>query len=176
MKWAEFEDTSTLCSLYRMVKIDSVDNANEPDSERKASRERTKDVTKKPNSLRWVQLRCSHFFLPVVHGDGRPSSSAQIANPVNVAPGGPDPTPAQDLDDRQRRGAGQAALPAADGNKPIEAQRNASSQKELEDCAEDPNPPWHPSGAHNSIAHFITHPCLDSFGLPHRQTHKKAIT
>ena len=98
MKWAEFEDTSTLGSLYRMVKIDSVDNANEPDSERKASRERTKDVTKKPNSLRWVQLRCSHFFLPVVHGDGRPSSSAQIANPVNVAPGGPDPTPAQDLD------------------------------------------------------------------------------
>ena len=81
-QFVEFEDTSTLGRFQRMGEIDSIYDADEPNTERKAPGERPKDVTKEPNSLRWVQLGCSHLFLPLGHGDGRPSSSAQIAHPA----------------------------------------------------------------------------------------------
>jgi hypothetical protein len=32
--WVEFEDTSALGRFHRMVEIDTIDDANEPDTER----------------------------------------------------------------------------------------------------------------------------------------------
>src|SRR5262249_47724825 len=154
-----------------MVEIDPIDDANEVDSERDASRERTKDVAKEPNSLCRVQLGRSCFFIPAAHGDRRAACSAQIAHPLDLPPGGPDPTPAGGPDDRHRRSARQAALPAANGDEPIEAQRNASGQKELGDWVEEGDPPWdtsvrrrHICGAASSIAHSIAH-LRSSFSL-----------
>ena len=93
-KWVELEDRSTLGRFQRMVKIDLIDEANEPDAERYASGERTKDVAKEPNSLCRVQLGRTYFSFAAAHGDGRVAGSAQIAHPLDLAPGGPDPTPA----------------------------------------------------------------------------------
>jgi hypothetical protein len=117
--WVELEDTSALGRFHRMVEIDTVDDANEPDTERHASRVRTEDVAKEADSLCRVQLGRAHFLFPAAHRDRRAAGSAQIAHPLDLAPGGPDPTPASYLNDRQRRGARQAALPAANGDQPI---------------------------------------------------------
>jgi hypothetical protein len=141
--WVEFEDTSALGSFHRMVEIDTIDDANEPDTERYASRVRTEDVAKEANSLCRVQLGRPYLVFPAAHRDSRAAGSAQIAHPLDLAPGGPDPTPASYLNDRQRRGARQAALPAANGDQPIGTHRYASDQKELQDWAEEPDPPWH---------------------------------
>ena len=93
-KGVEFEDSSTLGRFHRKVEIDLIDDANEVDTERYASRERTKDVAKEPNSLCRVQLGRTYFFFPAAYGDGRAARSAQVAHPLDLAPGGPDPTPA----------------------------------------------------------------------------------
>ena len=85
--------------------------------------------------------RSPDLFLPAAHGDGRAAGRAQVAHPVDLAPRGPDPAPARDVDDRQRRGARQAALAAANGDEPVEAHRNASGQQELGDRAEERDPP-----------------------------------
>ena len=90
----EFEDRSTLGRFHWMVEIDLIHDANKGDTERYASRERTKDVAKEPNSLCRVELGRTYFFFPAAHGDGRAARSAQIAHPLDLAPGGPDPTPA----------------------------------------------------------------------------------
>ena len=58
----EFEDTSALGRFHRMVEIDTIDDANEPDTERHASRVRTEDVAKEANSLCRVQLGRAYFF------------------------------------------------------------------------------------------------------------------
>jgi len=89
----EFEDTSTPGRFQWMGEIDSIDDANEPDTERYATRERTKYVAKEPNSLGRVQLGRDYFLFPVAHRDGRAARSAKIAHPVDLAPGSPDPTP-----------------------------------------------------------------------------------
>jgi hypothetical protein len=52
----EFEDTSALGSFHRIVQIDTIEGADEPDTERHASRERTKDVAEELDSLRGVEL------------------------------------------------------------------------------------------------------------------------
>jgi hypothetical protein len=93
-KWLEFEDTSTLGGLHRIVEIDLIEGADEPDPERYASGERTKDVAKERDSLCRVQLGRSYFFFPAAHDDGRAAGSAQVAYPLDVAPEGLDPTPA----------------------------------------------------------------------------------
>jgi hypothetical protein len=125
-----------------MVEIDTIDDANEPDTERHVSGVRTEDVAKEANSLCRVQLGRAHFLFPAAHRDRRAAGSAQVAHPLDLAPGGPDPTPASYLNDRQGRGARQAALPAANGDEPIGTDRYASDQKELQDWAEEPDPPW----------------------------------
>jgi len=155
----EFEDTSALGSFHRIVEIDTIDDADEPDTERYASRARTEDVAKEANSLCRVQLGRADFFFPAAYRDRRAAGSAQIAHPLDLAPGGPDPTPASYLNDRQRRGARQAALPAANGDQPIGTHRYASDQKELQDWAEEPDPSWQMCplrhrGLLNSIAHL----------------------
>ena len=109
----ELEHPSTLGRFDRTSDVHPIDEANERDAERDASRERTKDVAKEPHSLRRVQLGRSDVFLPASVVDGRVSGSSQIAHPVDLAPGSPDQPPAGDRDDRHRRGPGQAALPAA---------------------------------------------------------------
>jgi hypothetical protein len=141
--WVEFEDTSALGRFHRMVEIDTIDDANEPDTERNASRVRTEDVAKEANSLCRVQLGRAYFFSPAAHRDRRAAGGAEIAHPLDLAPGGPDPAPASYLNDRQGRGARQAAVPATNGEEPIGTHRHASDQKELQDSAEDPDPPWH---------------------------------
>ena len=75
-KWVEFEDRSTLGRFHRIVEIHTIGDANEPDTERYASRERTEDVAKEPNSLRRVQLGRTYFFFPAAHGDGRAAGGA----------------------------------------------------------------------------------------------------
>jgi hypothetical protein len=74
--WVEFEDTSALGRLHRMVEIDTVDDANEPDTKRSASRERTEDVAKEANSLCRVQLGRADLFFPAAHRDRRAAGSA----------------------------------------------------------------------------------------------------
>ena len=73
----ELEDASTLGRFHRMVEIDPIDDANEPDTEWHASRERTEDVAKELDSLCRVQLGRTDFFFPAAHGDGRAAGSAQ---------------------------------------------------------------------------------------------------
>jgi hypothetical protein len=77
-----------------MVEIDAIDDANERDTERYASSYWTEDVAKEVNSLWAVQLGRGDVLCPASHGDRRAAGSPQIAHPVNIAPGGPDPTPA----------------------------------------------------------------------------------
>ena len=50
----EFEDPSTLGRCHRIVEIDTVDDADELDTERNAARERTEHVVEVPNALRRV--------------------------------------------------------------------------------------------------------------------------
>jgi hypothetical protein len=63
MDGGELEDTSTLGRFQWTPDIDPIDDAYEPDAERDASRERTKDVAKERDSLGRVQLvaRTSSF-------------------------------------------------------------------------------------------------------------------
>jgi hypothetical protein len=164
----ELEDTSTLGRSERVGEIDSIDDADEPGTERNASRERTQDVAEEPNSLSRIKLGCDYLLFPVTHRERGAAHSAKIAHPVDLAPGSPHPTPSRDFDYCQCRGAGEATLPAGYGDEPIRAKRNAASQEELKNCAEPPDPPRYASGADNSIAHFPSHPCVHSFGLPHR--------
>src|SRR4051794_23995776 len=124
LKWVELEDTSILSRFHRMVEIDPIDDANEPHTARYASSKRAKKVAKELNSLCRVQLGRAHFFLPAARDDGGAAGRAKVAHPLPRGPGGPDPTPTGNLDDRQRRGARQAALPATNGYQPIGAQRN----------------------------------------------------
>ena len=72
-----------------------------------------------------VALTCS-FAAP--ERDRRVAGRAQIADPVDLAPGRPDPTPTRDLDDRHGCGAKHAARPAANRDEPVETQRNAGGQ------------------------------------------------
>jgi hypothetical protein len=81
----EFEDTSALGSFHRIVEIDTIDDANEPDTERYASRVRTEDVAKEVHSLCRVQLGRAYVFFPAAYRDGRAASSAQIAHPLAAA-------------------------------------------------------------------------------------------
>jgi hypothetical protein len=64
-----------------MVKVDPIDDANEPDTERDPSRVRTEDVAKEAYSLGRVQLGRAHFFCSAAYRDRRPAGSAQIAHP-----------------------------------------------------------------------------------------------
>jgi hypothetical protein len=73
----ELEDRSSLgYFLWRTVDIDPVDHANERDTERYTSGERTKDVAKECNALCRVKLGRSDFFFPAAHCDGRAAGSA----------------------------------------------------------------------------------------------------
>ena len=49
--WVEFEDRSTLGRFHRIVEIDTVDDADEVDTERNASRERTEHVAEVADAL-----------------------------------------------------------------------------------------------------------------------------
>jgi hypothetical protein len=149
----KFEDPSTLSGLHRIVEIDLIEGADEPDSERDASSERPKDVAKERDALCRVQLGGGDFFFLAAHGDGRAAGSAQVADPLDVAPGGPDPAPPRDFDDGHGRSARQAALPAANGDEPVEAHRNASGQQNLGNRAPERDPRWRGCVPTNAIAH-----------------------
>jgi hypothetical protein len=72
----ELEDTSPFGRCHRIAEIDTVNDTDELDAERKASRERTKDVTEVLNALRWIQFGRSYIFCPAAHCDGRAASRA----------------------------------------------------------------------------------------------------
>src|SRR5262249_17993916 len=127
----EFEDTSALGRFHRIVEIDTVDDADEVDTKRNASRERTEHVAEVPNPLRRAQLGRGDLFCPAPQRDSRAAGGAQIAHPLDLAPRGPDPPPVCYRNDCQRRSARQATLAAANGDKSVEAQWNASDQQEL---------------------------------------------
>jgi hypothetical protein len=82
-------------------------------------------------------------------------------------PGGPHPTPARDLDDRQGGRARYARFPAADDDEPIEAHRNPSGQKGLEDRVEERDPPGDAGGA-DQIAHLRRSFLRRCFRVPHK--------
>ena len=67
--------------------------------ERDASRERTEDVAEELDAFRRVQFGRVDRFLPAPERDRRAAGRAQVADPVDLAPRRPDPTPARDLDD-----------------------------------------------------------------------------
>src|SRR6266508_734439 len=151
--WVEFEDGSARGRFQRMVEVDPIDDPNEPDTERDASRDGTKRVAKERDSLRRIQLGRPYLFLPASNGDRRAASSAQVAHPMDLAPGRPDPTPAGDVDDRHRRRPRQAALPAPNGEEPVEAQGNAGGQQKPGEWGEESDPPWCLGGAVTSSGH-----------------------
>ena len=93
-KWVKFEDPSTLGGRHRIVEIDLIEGADEPDPERYASGERTKDVAKERDALCRVQLGRGDLFLPAARSDGRAAGRAQVAHPLDIAPRSPHPTPA----------------------------------------------------------------------------------
>lgn len=70
-KWVEFEDRSTLGRFHWTVEIDLIDDANKVDTERYASRERTKDAAKERNSVCRVELSGTYFFFPAAHCNRR---------------------------------------------------------------------------------------------------------
>lgn len=117
----EFNHSSTLSRFLWPVDIDTIDDAVEPDTDRDASRKRPKHVTKEANSLRRIQLAGTNFYFLTADGDGCAPSRPQIADPLLIAPRAPDPTPARDLNDRHRRCAKKATLPAANVHQPIRA-------------------------------------------------------
>ena len=69
-KREELEDTSVLGGLHRIVEIDPIEGADEPDPERYASGERTEDIAKERDSLCQVQLGGGDRFFAAAHGDG----------------------------------------------------------------------------------------------------------
>ena len=89
--WMELEDTAALGRFHRMVEIDPIDDANEPDTERHASRVRTEDVAKEANSLCRVQLGRAHFFFPAAHRDGRAAGKRADCTPIGPRPRAPRP-------------------------------------------------------------------------------------
>jgi len=160
----EFEDPPTLGCFYWITEIDTIDDAEKLETERNGSRERTENVAEVPDALHGIQLGRAYLFgRPVPRRDGRVASRAQVAHPLGLAPGGPDPTPAPYLNNRQWRSASQAALPAVNADEPVKAQRYASVQKEHQDWTEEPNPPWNTSMRRQCILlyarthHVITH-------------------
>jgi hypothetical protein len=50
----KFEDPSTISRCHRIIKIDTINDADEPDTERNASRERAEDIAEVRNTLRRV--------------------------------------------------------------------------------------------------------------------------
>jgi hypothetical protein len=81
----EFEDGSTFGRFHRIVEIDTIGDPNEPDPERYASRQRTEDVSKEPDSPRRVQLGRTYLLFPAAHGDGRVAiAAAQTAALVGL--------------------------------------------------------------------------------------------
>src|SRR5262249_19060922 len=74
----EFEDSPTLGHGHWIAEVDAVNDAEEPDTERNAARERTEDVAEVSYPLRWVQLGRGYFFRPAPHGDGRAGGGAQV--------------------------------------------------------------------------------------------------
>ena len=84
----------TLGRFLRLVEIDPIDDPDEPATERDGSRDRAERVAKERDSLRRVQLGRPYLFLPAPERDLRVAGGAQIAHPVDLAPGRPDPTPA----------------------------------------------------------------------------------
>ena len=131
-----------------MVEIDPIDDADERD-DRTGCLARPGRAMSRKNATRCVgssSVARTSSFRPrtvIVASAG----GAQVAHPVDLAPGGPDPAPADDLDDRDGRGARQAALPAADGDEPVEAQRDAGAQQGLGDRGEERDPARRAGGA-----------------------------
>jgi hypothetical protein len=119
-----------------MVEIDTIHDANEGDTTRDGPRIRSQDVAEESDALRRIELCRDHLLPSATHGDGRPTGGAQIEDPVDLPPGSPDPPPTFDLDDRDCRGAGQAARPTADRDEPIRPKRLARRLQELQDRAE----------------------------------------
>ena len=87
MEVDELEDRSALRGFRGMVEIGPIEHPNERSAERYASRDGRKDVAKELNSLFRVQLSGTQFFFAAPHRDGRAARSAQIAHPVDGAPG-----------------------------------------------------------------------------------------
>jgi hypothetical protein len=156
----ELKDDSALGGFHRIIEIDTVNDADEPGAERNASRERTENVAEVPDALGRVQLGRTYFFSPAAYGDGGATGGAKITHPLDLAPGSPDPPPASYRNDGHSCGALQAALPTANGDKPIGAEWNTSDEQELQDWAEESNLPWNMCAwRHCDLLNSITHLC-----------------
>jgi hypothetical protein len=82
----QFEDNSTPSLFFDwVVEIELIGHPNETDTERYASCERTKHISKELDSLYRVQLCRAYLFLAAALGDARPPGRAQVADPVFLA-------------------------------------------------------------------------------------------
>ena len=115
----ELEDRPAASGLDRVVKVDTVDDANERGAERDPPSQGTQDVAEEGHPLCRVELHRTHLILAAAHPDRRFAGGAQVAHPVDLAPRRPYPTPAGILDDGQGSGARHAGAAAADGQQPV---------------------------------------------------------
>src|SRR5687768_17297616 len=121
----ELEDGSALGRTDRIVEIDAVDGADEPDTAADAPRQSSEIIPKEADALLRVQLGGANLLGPAAFRDRCLARCSEVTNPVDLAPGSPDPPPALDLDDRDGIGARHAALSASNRDEPIGAQRDA---------------------------------------------------
>src|SRR5436190_24005127 len=133
----ELENAAIRGHLIRMVQVDPVDETDEEEAEREAARIRCEDVAEEVDSLRRVELGRRDLFPVPTLDDRRAAGGAKVAHPVDLAPGSPDEAPPIDSEDRDRRRAKQAALPAANDDEPVRAQRHAMFQEKPEDRPEE---------------------------------------
>lgn len=115
----ELEDTTAFGSSHRIVEINAIGDANEHDTERDPSRVRTEHIAEELDALLGIQLTRDNFLCLMAPSDRCAADGAQIADPVDLTPGGPHPPLASYLDNRQRGGARQPTLPAANGDQPV---------------------------------------------------------
>jgi len=138
----QFEDATVRGDLFRMVEIDAVDEADEQESAWDTSGVRSENISEELDSLRRVELGRHNLILTVALDDGRAPGGAEVAHPVDLAPRRPDEPPAIHPEDGDRRAAKDAALPAANHDEPIRAERHPCLEKELQDRSEQSDGQW----------------------------------
>ena len=125
----ELEDGPALGRLDRVVEVDPVDDADElaPNGMPRATGPRTsrKNATRSAWSSS-VAVTSSALRRTVMVA---PPAARRLRTQLTSPHGAQTQRLPDDVDDRDRRRAGQAARPAADGDEAVEAQRDAGGQR-----------------------------------------------
>ena len=138
----ELEDASILGDFNGAIEVDAVHEADEQEAEWDTSGVRRENVAEELDALRRVELGRHNLILTVALDDGRAPGGAEVTHPVDLAPRRPDEPPAIHPDNGDGRAAKDAALPAANHDEPIRAERHPSLEKELQDRSEESDGQW----------------------------------